>query len=154
MEEDIKENIADEEIEVASEKTEENDTKNDDSELRPNKSKSNDKKEVKQKTVKKSTQKNVSVKKVDSQSDTKSEKQVVNVQNLVTIVLPEAYLQTLTKTITIQESIVLEQGDVYEQDITAFSSNAAWDDFNNSANDRWNDMGRIRPVHSYNSYGN
>lgn len=111
------------------------------------------KKENKTKSKVKTADKTTAGKNVDKNSTEKNDSQSVTVQDLATIVLPQAYLQKITNTITIQEDISLTQEMIYEQDITAFSSNVAWDNFNTSSNDRWNNLDSIRPVYSYQSYG-
>ena len=154
MEEDIEERSENEPEEIA-EKTDPKNETDDDSKLSKPKSTKGDKKNAKKTTTKtiKVTKNNVTSKNNVKESVGKNTRNVPQIQNLVTIVLPQAYLQKMTNTITIQENISLTQEMIYEQDITAFSSNVAWDNLYNSSNDSWNNLDSIRPVHSYQGYG-
>ena len=145
-------------------KTKTKDTKNAKSKLRSTKSGGNNetksKKNAKQKkksstkkTAKKETPKNVSSKSVDKKSNDKASSQVVGVKDLVTIILPKAYLQTITNTITIQENVDLTQEMIYEQDIGTLASSATYDSLISSSSSRFNGMVDVRPKHSFGGYG-
>lgn len=163
MEEDIKEinnDNAETEINEKGESQNEekgkiNEKTNGNSKLSKSKSTKGGKKNAKKENKKtvKVTKTNVTSKNNAKESVDKNTRNVSQIQNLVTIVLPQAYLQKMTNTITIQENISLTQEMIYEQDITAFSSNVAWDRLYTSANDSWNNLDSIRPVHSYQGYG-
>ena len=166
--EDIQENENEQEEEVAEaseQESEETDEKNDDSKL--SKSSNSDKKEVRKKSItknKKSNKKNTKtssvktnkskpkVKTVKQKSLDKTKTNSVNIQSIEQIIMPIAYLQVMTDSITIVETISLTQEMIYEQDITAFTSHVAWDNFNRSTEHRWNNLLGVKPRHSFRGY--
>ena len=166
--EDIQENENEQEEEVAEaseQESEETDEKNDDSKL--SKSSNSDKKEVRKKSItknKKSNKKNTKtssvktnkskpkVKTVKQKSLDKTKTNSVNIQSIEQIIMPIAYLQVMTDSITIIETISLTQEMIYEQDITAFTSNVAWDNLNRSTEHRWNNLLGVKPRHSFRGY--
>ena len=166
--EDIQENENEQEEEVAEaseQESEETDEKNDDSKL--SKSSNSDKKEVRKKSItknKKSNKKNTKtssvktnkskpkVKTVKQKSLDKTKTNSVNIQSIEQIIMPIAYLQVMTDSITIIETISLTQEMIYEQDITAFTSHVAWDNFNRSTEHRWNNLLGVKSRHSFRGY--
>ena len=166
--EDIQENENEQEEEVAEaseQESEETDEKNDDSKL--SKSSNSDKKEVKKKSItknKKSNKKNTKtssvktnkskpkVKTVKQKSLDKTKTNSVNIQSIEQIIMPIAYLQVMTDSITIVETISLTQEMIYEQDITDFTSHVAWDNLNRSTEHRWNNLLGVKPRHSFRGY--
>ena len=166
--EDIQENENEQEEEVAEaseQESEETDEKNDDSKL--SKSSNSDKKEVRKKSItknKKSNKKNTKtssvktnkskpkVKTVKQKSLDKTKTNSVNIQSIEQIIMPIAYLQVMTDSITIVETISLTQEMIYEQDITDFTSHVAWDNLNRSTEHRWNNLLGVKPRHSFRGY--
>ena len=171
--EDIQENENEQEEEIAEaseQESKETDGKNDNSKL--SKSSNTNKKQI----GKKSTTKNKKTKKTKSKENkkdkikkittnkitknktmgknsiSKDNHQITNIQDLVTIILPEAYLQVLRDSITITETISLKQEMIYEQDITDFTSHVAWDNLNRSTEHRWNNLLGVKPRHSFRGY--
>ena len=180
MEDDIAE--ADESIEESQDEPEqeaesENET-NDDSELSEDtdskesktsneskvvkKSKSKDKKASKKNDPKKSTSKgkkpsgnNKTVAKKSTIKNTKSNSKTnKNTDSLGQISITSmVYLQMIPETIKIQETVSLTQEMIYEQDISAFTSSATYDNLISSSSGRWVRMVDVRPKHTFGGYG-
>jgi len=174
--EDIQESENEQEEETAEtseQESTETDGKNDDSKL--SKSSDSNKKGVKKKpiTKNKTVKKNRPKKNKNSNKDgtktsasktnktknsikntnNKNTTQINGVQSMVTIILPEAYLQMITETIKIQETVSLTQEMIYEQDISAFTSSATYDNLISSSSSRWVRMVDVRPKHTFGGYG-
>ena len=67
--------------------------------------------------------------------------------------LPVAYtLITLKEPIKIIETVKLVEVLEYEQDITDYTSNSAWDSWLNATNSNWSNLDSIRPVYTPPSY--
>ena len=62
-------------------------------------------------------------------------------------------LTSIPETITIQETVLLTQEMVYEQDISAFTSSATYDSLISSSSSRWVRMVDVRPKHTFGGYG-
>jgi len=127
--------------------------KNDKSDSKDNKKEKKSKKQVKKQVVKKSTD-NKSVAKVDKKSVKKTNKPSSNASSLGEIdITTMVYLQVIPQTITIQETVSLTQEMIYEQDIGALASSAAYDNLIGGASRRWVRMVDVRPKHTFGGYG-
>ena len=127
--------------------------KNDKSDSKDNKKEKKSKKQVKKQVVKKSTD-NKSVAKVDKKSVKKTNKPSSNASSLGQIdITTMVYLQVIPQTITIQETVSLTQEMIYEQDIGALASSAAYDNLIGGASRRWVRMVDVRPKHTFGGYG-
>ncbi len=114
-----------------------------------NSKKTDTKKETtKEKTVVKS------VAKVNKEPVDKVTKPSTNADTLGQISITSmVYLQMIPQTITIQETVVLTQEMIYEQDIGAFTSSDTYDSLISSSNSRWVRMVDVRPKHTFSGYG-
>jgi len=164
---DVKENSTDEPEQVAEQEAEPESKGDDDSNLsnggknesktkeekssskKKNSKKTNTKKETtKEKTVVKS------VAKVNKEPVDKVTKPSTNADTLGQISITSmVYLQMIPQTITIQETVVLTQEMIYEQDIGAFTSSDTYDSLISSSNSRWVRMVDVRPKHTFSGYG-
>ena len=67
--------------------------------------------------------------------------------------IPVVYtLLTIQEPIKIIETVKLVEVISYEQDITDYTSNDAWDNLNNSTNDRWLNLDSLKPLFSFRGY--
>ena len=121
------------------------------------KSKSKDskssKKDGSKKTTKEDKKSKPASKTVAKNSEKKTETTMTTTTFLQEIVLPSAYLQVMTDSITIVETISLEQEMIYEQDLGSYASNDAWDSFNSATQSRWDSMVGVKSSHTFRSYG-
>ena len=165
QEQDIKEKPDDTESEVSAtseQKDQEKDEEDDESKLskstkgesneEENDSKENDSKENSKESGGTETKPKSKDIKIAKKSVDKIQKPIANVESLQQVMMPIAYLQVLTDSITIVETISLIQGNIYDQDITTFTSNDAWDSLNSSSQSRWDSMVGVKPRYSYTSY--
>ena len=126
------------------------------------KSKSKDKKSNKKNGSKKTTNKdkksnenNKTVAKKSTIKNTKSNSKTnKNTDSLGQISINSmVYLQMIPETIKIQETVSLTQEMIYEQDISAFTSSATYDNLISSSSGRWIRMVDVRPKHTFGGYG-
>jgi len=126
------------------------------------KSKSKDKKSSKKNGSKKTTNKdkksnenNKTVAKKSTIKNTKSNSKTnKNTDSLGQISITSmVYLQMIPETIKIQETVSLTQEMIYEQDISAFTSSATYDNLISSSSGRWIRMVDVRPKHTFGGYG-
>ena len=117
------------------------------------KSKSKDKKTSKKDGTKKTaSEKKKSSGNSKSVSKEKNTKSASTIRFIEQIVLPSAYLQVMQNSITITENISLVQEMIYEQDLSAYTSNDAWDSLNSAAESRWNSVLGVQSSHSFRGY--
>ncbi len=117
------------------------------------------KKDTKKTSTKKETIKDKTV--ADKSTTTSKSKDVVevkkpttNADNLGQIsVINLVTLTSIPETITIQETVLLTQEMIYEQDIDAFTSSATYDSLISSSSSRWVRMVDVRPKHTFSGYG-
>jgi len=83
----------------------------------------------------------------------KANKPSDNADTLGEVILPLTYLQVMQDTIKITETVSLTQEMIYEQDISAFTSSATYDNLISSSSSRWVRMVDVRPKHSFSGYG-
>ena len=151
---EIVEDIAEiEEIEVE-EVAEQNDAKED-----MEQSEEVAKKDVDQDNTDKKEEK---AKKTEDKKDVKKEKKTVTAkkdlpktkkQESNGVDIPVLYtLLTLEEGIKIVETIKIVEVIEYEQDITDYSTNVAWDNWVNTANTNWGNLDSVRPVYKAPSY--
>ena len=123
------------------------------------KSSSKKKKDTKKTNTKKETIKDKTV--ADKSTKTSKPKDVVEVQKPTTnadnlgqiSVINLVTLTSIPETITIQETVLLTQEMIYEQDIDAFTSSATYDSLISSSSSRWVRMVDVRPKHTFSGYG-
>jgi len=123
------------------------------------KSSSKKKKDTKKTSTKKETIKDKTV--ADKSTKTSKPKAVAEVQKPTTnadnlgqiSVINLVTLTSIPETITIQETVLLTQEMIYEQDIDAFTSSATYDSLISSSSSRWVRMVDVRPKHTFSGYG-
>jgi len=98
--------------------------------------------------------KNKSTKTTKSEVVAEVQKPTTNADNLGQIsVINLLTLTSIPETITIQETVLLTQEMIYEQDIDAFTSSATYDSLISSSSSRWVRMVDVRPKHTFGGYG-
>ena len=109
---------------------------------------------TKKETIKDKTVANKSTKTSKSKAVAEVQKPVTNADNLGQIsVINLVTLTSIPETITIQETVLLTQEMIYEQDIDAFTSSATYDSLISSSSSRWVRMVDVRPKHTFSGYG-
>ena len=117
-------------------------------------SKKEKKKVTKKKTVDKPKVVNKKTKTNKPKTVVKAVKPSKNADNLGQIsVISLVTLTSIPETITIQETVLLTQEMIYEQDIDAFTSSATYDSLISSSSSRWVRMVDVRPKHTFGGYG-
>ena len=170
--EELKESDMQEDMEIAEndgQETESESKTNDDSivsnggtdepKAKEEKSSSKKKKDTKKTSTKKETIKDKTV--VNKSTKTSKPKAVAEVQKPTTnadnlgqiSVINLVTLTSIPETITIQETVLLTQEMIYEQDIDAFTSSATYDSLISSSSSRWVRMVDVRPKHTFSGYG-
>ena len=170
--EELKESDMQEDMEIAEndgQETESESKTNDDSivsnggtdepKAKEEKSSSKKKKDTKKTSTKKETIKDKTV--ADKSTKTNKPKAVAEVQKPTTnadnlgqiSVINLVTLTSIPETITIQETVLLTQEMIYEQDIDAFTSSATYDSLISSSSSRWLRMVDVRPKHTFSGYG-
>jgi len=170
--EELKESDMQEDMEIAEndgQETESESKTNDDSivsnggtdepKAKEEKSSSKKKKDTKKTSTKKETIKDKTV--ADKSTKTNKPKAVAEVQKPTTnadnlgqiSVINLVTLTSIPETITIQETVLLTQEMIYEQDIDAFTSSATYDSLISSSSSRWVRMVDVRPKHTFSGYG-
>jgi len=170
--EELKESDMQEDMEIAEndgQETESESKTNDDSivsnggtdepKAKEEKSSSKKKKDTKKTSTKKETIKdktvaNKSTKTSKPKAVAEVQKPATNADNLGQIsVINLVTLTSIPETITIQETVLLTQEMIYEQDIDAFTSSATYDSLISSSSSRWVRMVDVRPKHTFSGYG-
>ena len=170
--EELKESDMQEDMEIAEndgQETESESKTNDDSivsnggtdepKAKEEKSSSKKKKDTKKTSTKKETIKdktvaNKSTKTSKPKAVAEVQKPTTNADNLGQIsVINLVTLTSIPETITIQETVLLTQEMIYEQDIDAFTSSATYDSLISSSSSRWVRMVDVRPKHTFSGYG-
>ena len=109
---------------------------------------------TKKETIKDKTVANKSTKTSKPKAVAEVQKPATNADNLGQIsVINLVTLTSIPETITIQETVLLTQEMIYEQDIDAFTSSATYDSLISSSSSRWVRMVDVRPKHTFSGYG-
>ena len=109
---------------------------------------------TKKETIKDKTVANKSTKTNKPKAVVEVQKPTTNADNLGQIsVINLVTLTSIPETITIQETVLLTQEMIYEQDIDAFTSSATYDSLISSSSSRWVRMVDVRPKHTFSGYG-